>query len=77
MAVIPDHRAGNDAQTISTGILQICFAMLVIPVLDVFAKLLGQTLNPVEVTLMRFLVQSLLMAPLVLLARQWQIRRAQ
>ena len=73
MAVAPNHRARNDAQTVSTGILQICFAMLVIPVLDVFAKLLGQTLNPVEVTLMRFLVQSLLMAPLVLLTRQWQI----
>ena len=57
MAVVPNHRARNDAQNVSTGILQICFAMLVIPVLDVFAKLLGQTLNPVEVTPMRFLVR--------------------
>jgi len=73
MVVAPDHRADNDAPTVPTGILQICFAMLLVPVLDVFAKLLGQTLNPVEVTLMRFIMQSLLMAPLVLLARQWYI----
>ena len=30
--------------------------------LDVFAKLLGQTLDPVEVTFMRFVVQTMLMA---------------
>ncbi|NBW05004.1 MAG: hypothetical protein EBR92_03625, partial [Alphaproteobacteria bacterium] len=59
MVVAPDHRADNDAPTVPTGILQICFAMLLVPVLDVFAKLLGQTLNPVEVTLMRFIMQSL------------------
>ena len=73
MAAAPDNRADSDASAVSIGILQICFAMLVIPILDVFAKLLGQTLNPVEVTLMRFLVQSLLMAPLVLATRQWHI----
>ena len=47
--------------------------MLLIPALDVFAKLLGQTLDPIEVTFMRFVVQSMLMAPLVILARQWHI----
>ena len=45
--------------------------MLLVPVLDVFAKLLGQTLHPVEVTFMRFLVQILLMAPFVIWARLW------
>ena len=47
----------------TTGILQLCAAMLLIPALDVFAKLLGQTLDPVEVTFMRFIVQTMLMAP--------------
>ena len=57
----------------TTGILQLCAAMLLIPVLDVFAKLLGQTLDPVEVTFMRFFVQTMLMAPLVMWTRQWHV----
>ena len=57
----------------TTGILQLCAAMLLIPALDVFAKLLGQTLDPVEVTFMRFVVQTMLMAPLVIWARQWHV----
>ena len=57
----------------TTGILQLCLAMLFIPVLDVFAKLLGQSLHPVEVSLMRFVVQTLLMVPLVIWAHQWQV----
>ena len=59
----------------TTGILQLCLAMLLIPVLDVFAKLLGQTLDPVEVTFMRFVVQTILMAPLVIWACQWHVPR--
>jgi len=47
--------------------------MLFIPILDVFAKLLGQALDPVEVTFMRFVMQILLMAPLVIWTRQWHI----
>ena len=47
--------------------------MLVIPALDVFAKLLGQSLDPVEVTFMRFVVQVMLMTPLVIWARQWHV----
>ena len=46
--------------------------MLFIPILDVFAKLLGQALDPVEVTFMRFVMQILLMTPLVIWTRQWQ-----
>jgi RarD protein len=57
----------------TTGILQLCAAMLLIPALDVFAKLLGQTLDPVEVTFMRFVVQTMLMAPLVMWTCQWQV----
>ena len=47
--------------------------MLLIPALDVFAKLLGQTLDPVEVTFMRFVVQTIVMAPLVMWTCQWQV----
>ena len=32
--------------------------MLFIPILDVFAKLLGQALDPVEVTFMRFVMRE-------------------
>ena len=47
--------------------------MLIIPVLDVFAKLLGGSLDPVEVTFMRFVVQALLMAPFVIYLKLWHI----
>ncbi|NCW31124.1 MAG: hypothetical protein EBV87_05865, partial [Alphaproteobacteria bacterium] len=52
-----DHRTSTKGTT--TGILQLCAAMLFIPGLDVFAKLLGQGLDPVEVTFMRFVMQIL------------------
>ncbi len=55
------------------GILQLCAGMLIIPILDVFAKLLGGRLDPVEVTLMRFIMQACLMAPFVIYLRLWQI----
>ena len=68
---IPGPPASGPKSTI--GILQLCTAMFLIPALDVFAKLLGQTLDPVEVTFMRFVVQTMLMAPLVVWARQWHV----
>ena len=67
------NRLGNDSASTTKGILQLCAAMLFIPILDVFAKLLGQALDPVEVTFMRFVMQILLMAPLVIWARQWHV----
>jgi drug/metabolite transporter (DMT)-like permease len=66
-----DSSASGSKST--TGILQLCAAMLLIPALDVFAKLLGQSLDPVEVTFMRFVVQVMLMTPLVIWARQWHV----
>ena len=39
--------------------------MLLVPVLDVFAKLLGRTLDPVQVTFMRFVMQIILLTPFV------------
>ncbi|MDC1383933.1 DMT family transporter [Candidatus Puniceispirillum sp.] len=63
----------SSEQMTATGILQFCLAMLLIPILDVFAKLLGQSLHPVEVSLMRFVIQTLLTVPLVIWAHQWQV----
>jgi drug/metabolite transporter (DMT)-like permease len=65
-------RSRNVSPT-ATGILQLCAGMLIIPILDVFAKLLGGRLDPVEVTLMRFIMQACLMAPFVIYLRLWQI----
>ena len=61
-------RSRNVSPT-ATGILQLCAGMLIIPILDVFAKLLGGRLDPVEVTLMRFIMQACLMAPFVIYLR--------
>ena len=47
--------------------------MLLVPVLDVFAKLLGRTLDPVQVTFMRFLMQIILLTPFVIWGRLWAI----
>ena len=58
---------------VTTGILQLCFAMLLVPVLDVFAKLLGRTLDPIQVTFMRFVMQILLLIPFVVWSRLWVI----
>ena len=70
MSITPKNSADAD---ITTGILQLCFAMLLVPVLDVFAKLLGRTLDPVQVTFMRFVMQILLLTPFVLWGRLWTI----
>ena len=70
MSIIPTDSA--DAR-ITTGILQLCFAMLLVPVLDVFAKLLGRTLDPVQVTFMRFVMQIILLTPFVVWGRLWAI----
>ena len=70
MSITPKNSA--DAH-ITTGILQLCFAMLLVPVLDVFAKLLGRTLDPIQVTFMRFVVQILLLTPFVVWGRLWTI----
>ena len=73
MAKSSKNRYYSSDQMTTTGILQLCLAMLFIPVIDVFAKLLGQSLHPVEVSLMRFIIQTLLMAPLVIWAHQWLV----
>ena len=70
MSLTPSNIANT---RITTGILQLCFAMLLVPVLDVFAKLLGRTLDPVQVTFMRFVMQIILLTPFVAWGRLWAI----
>ena len=70
---MPITSANTADARITTGILQLCFAMLLVPVLDVFAKLLGRTLDPVQVTFMRFVMQIILLTPFVIWCRLWAI----
>ncbi len=64
------------AHTSQTGLTIITITFLVAPGMDVFAKLLTQTLSPGQVVLGRFLVQSLMLIPLVFLTSQWTRPRA-
>lgn len=57
------------------GLAIMMLAMLLAPGMDVFAKLLTQTTSPGQVTLGRFLVQTLLLIPLVLVTGQWSAPR--
>ena len=55
------------------GTLQMCAGMLIIPFLDVFAKLLGATHGPFEITFWRFFMQSAIMLPFVITLRLWTV----
>ena len=61
---ISDHSSGQQEHRHSLGVIQLCAGMLIIPFLDVFAKLLGMAHGPLEVTFWRFLMQTVLMLPL-------------
>ena len=51
-------------------------AMLFIPGIDVFAKLLGETgMSPGQAVWYRFFIQSLLLTPVILVRRLWHIPR--
>ena len=57
----------------AVGALQMCAGMLIIPFLDVFAKLLGATHGPFEITFWRFFMQTALMLPFVVSLRLWAV----
>ncbi|MEM1299194.1 MAG: DMT family transporter [Pseudomonadota bacterium] len=54
-----------------TGLLIITVAFLIAPGMDVFAKLLTQTVSPGQTVLGRFLIQTTLLLPLLALFSQW------
>jgi drug/metabolite transporter (DMT)-like permease len=60
MSTIPPALAGRS--DIGRGIALMVAAMTVLPTMDVMAKLLGQVMPPLEVTLARFAVQAALAA---------------
>ena len=55
------------------GMALISVSMLMIPVLDAFAKLLGQQCGWLEITFWRFFMQTVLMLPFVFISRAWTI----
>ncbi|MEL0189183.1 MAG: DMT family transporter [Alphaproteobacteria bacterium] len=57
----------------AVGAAQMCAGMLIIPFLDVFAKLLGETHGAFEITFWRFFMQSALMLPFVYYLKLWRI----
>lgn len=57
--------------TPQAGLTILIAAFLIAPGMDVFAKLLTQTVSPGMVGLGRFAVQSVLLIPLVLMMGQW------
>lgn len=55
------------------GVTLMIIAMLIIPGIDVFAKLLSPTMSSGQIVWFRFFVQSLLLTPIILYQRIWQI----
>lgn len=55
------------------GMMLMALAMLMIPAIDVFAKLLGQTMSPGQVVWFRFFVQSLLITPIIIYLGEWRV----
>jgi len=63
----------SDETRQARGAMQMCAGMLIIPFLDVFAKLLGDTHGPLEITFWRFFMQTVLMLPFMVRLRLWQV----
>jgi drug/metabolite transporter (DMT)-like permease len=56
---------------VTMGLMLMFLSVLVSPIIDIFAKLAIVTIPSAEITLARFVVQSLCMLPVVLLRRSW------
>ena len=59
-------------ETPQAGIAIMAAAMMFAPLMDVLAKLLTVTMSAGSIAFARFLAQSLILLPIVLLARQWR-----
>ena len=57
--------------TPQAGVAIMAAAMMIAPLMDLFAKLLTDTMSAGEITLGRFVAQSAILLPVVLAARQW------
>ncbi len=58
-------------ETPQAGIVLMATAMLLVPAMDMFAKLLTDTMSPAAIGAGRFGMQSLILLPFVFWARQW------
>lgn len=67
------NHAISDESRHARGAMQLCAGMLIIPFLDVFAKLLGETHGPLEITFWRFFMQTVLMLPFMVSLNLWMV----
>ena len=57
--------------TPQAGVAIMAVAMMIAPFMDMFAKLLTDTMSPGAIAAGRFAMQTLILLPVVLIARQW------
>ena len=71
----PTPRQSADILTPETiqGMVLMAIAMLIIPGIDVFAKLLTPTMSAGQIVWFRFFVQSLLITPMILYLKLWHV----
>jgi len=65
----------TDHATTLKGMIYMTLAMLVIPGLDVFAKLLAQDMSSGQITWFRFVVQTALITPIVIVLKLYHFER--
>ncbi|MEC9344959.1 MAG: DMT family transporter [Pseudomonadota bacterium] len=62
--------AGRARNPVESGMALMVLAMLWVPFIDALAKLLAETLAPGQISFVRFVVQTVLLAPLMLAVRR-------
>ncbi|MCE2516707.1 MAG: hypothetical protein J4F41_02490, partial [Alphaproteobacteria bacterium] len=55
------------------GMVLMTMAMLIIPGIDVFAKLLAPTMSAGQTVWFRLFIESILLPPIIIYHRQWQL----
>jgi len=71
--LIPKSSETADHPEMVRGMVLMTVAMLLIPGIDVFAKLLTSTMSAGQIVWFRFFVQTLLITPLILYYRLWRL----
>ncbi len=65
----------SSGHSVFRGMVLMSLAMLVIPGLDVFAKLLTETMSAGQVVWYRFFIQTILLTPFMIYFRLWSLPR--
>ena len=71
--LIPKPAESADHPDMVRGMVLMAIAMLLVPGIDVFAKLLTDTMSAGQIVWFRFFVQTLLITPLILYYRLWHL----